>query len=280
MKSTEKNLLIAALLGITFVFMWTFSNYQKTNKQQAEFKNYQENQETPEEKLQEKINSLPSITPIELKTSIFEENPPMIVDVRNDVSYKKGHIINSLHISALDINRSGGNIILVTENGNESTLLSLYNSLNEKNNQVRILTGGFNSWKSSVGTTVSFGDPSSFVDQSKIKLVEPRDVNEAYINHPESILIIDTRQKEEFTKGHVPGAINIPVSDLEKRNREVSMRKKIYVYGTEKFSSFTAGVMFYDLGFFNVETINGGFTAWEEYGYPIEIETTPEKNNQ
>lgn len=269
MKSTEKNLLIFALIGIGFIFIWTFSSYKKTNDKKNELKNYQANQESPENKLQKEINSLPSITTTELKNINFDNSPFIIVDARDEMLYKKGHITESVHISTLDTNRAGGNIILVTENGNESDLLSIYKSL-AKSNEVKILTGGFNAWNNSGGSTVSFGDLSSFVDQAKVHLIEPRNINEIYSKFPNKITIIDVRKKADFEKSHIPGAINVPISELEKRHREISTTKKVCIYGAEEISSFNAGVMIYDLGFFDAKTINGGFAAWQKYEYPVE----------
>lgn len=281
MNSTEKNLLITALLGIFLVFIWTLSNYREVNKKQTEVQNQKESQTiTQAEKNKKKVESLPQITSTELKSLILEKNSPTIVDIRNEKLYKKNHITNSMHVSTLDLNRPSGNIVLVAEYGNEMELLSFYDLLTEKNNHVKILIGGFNTWKSYSGLTVSFGNSNSFVDQAKVKLIEPRDVNDFYTKNPEKTLIIDIRREGNFKKSHIPGAINIPVSKLEERHRDISMRKKIYVYGAEDFSSFNAGVMLYDLGFFNTETINGGFAAWEKYDYPVENDESESKKEE
>ncbi|MCK4635639.1 MAG: rhodanese-like domain-containing protein [Candidatus Moranbacteria bacterium] len=214
--------------------------------------------------------SLPSITPAKLKIKMFKENPPLIVDTRSNILYQKSHILNSIQLNDLNPTQNNKNIVLVTNNENDSTLVSLHKSLTSAGNQVHILTGGLDAWKNSGGTIISFGDPESFIDQSKVKLVEPRDVNKVRTENPENILIIDVRREGNFKKSHIPNAINIPLLELEKKHRDISMKKNIYVYGADELTSFSAGVILYDLGFFNVKTINGGFIAWEKYEYPVE----------
>jgi rhodanese-related sulfurtransferase len=39
---------------------------------------------------------------------------------------------------------------------------------------------------------------------------------------PDLVTIIDVRSPEEFTEKHIPGAINIPLSVLESRSKELS----------------------------------------------------------
>lgn len=270
MKSKEKNLLIGVLIIICLVFIWTISGYfkMKQNKTQAENdKTETENLRIENEK--KAFNSLPFIKPVELKKAMFKKEIPLIVDLRDDTSYQKNHIINSISLKNLDTNQTDKDIVLITENGNDSSLSQIHKSLTEKNNRVTILEGGIVAWEKSGGMTISLGDPNSNVDRMKIQLIEPRDVNKIYAEQPNSTLIIDVRREGNFAKSHIPGAINIPILDLEKKYGEIPTKINTYVYGEDELSSFSAGVMLYDLGFFNAKTINGGFNAWQKYNYPV-----------
>jgi rhodanese-related sulfurtransferase len=255
------------------IFIWTISGYfeMKQDKTESENKKIEtENLKIENEK--KAFNSLPFIKPAELKKVMFGEKMPVVIDLREESLYQKSHIINSILFKNLDNNRSDRNIVLITETGKEENLPEIYKSLTEKNNQVTILEGGIKAWENSGGIIISLGDPNSFVDRAKIRLIEPRDVNKIYTEQPESILIVDVRGKENFTKSHIPGAINLPITELEKKYREIPNKKNVYVYGTDELSSFSAGVILYDLGFFNTETINGGFNSWQKYNYPVEVE--------
>ena len=278
MRQTDKNLLIITLLVIAFIFVWTFSNYQSAKKTQLNQQKERLQEKTFKSQLKQERESLPSITFVELKTELSSKNLPLplIVDLRSVEAYQNSHIVASIHINDLDVTRTGRNIILITADGNTVELFSLYTVLTESQNQVRILTGGFYEWENSGGITVSSSDSKSFANQAKVRLVEPRDVDEASNKNPQDILTIDVRRNGNFIKGHIPKAINIPLTELEKEYRNIPNKKTIYIYGADELTSFNAGVMLYDLGFFNIKTINGGFAAWQKYNYPTVIEEIPQ----
>ncbi len=66
---------------------------------------------------------------------------------------------------------------------------------------------------------------------SRVKTVE---VNEARRwlegQSPESFTILDVRQPEEYEGGHLPGAILVPLPQLEQRWGEINPEKPILVY--------------------------------------------------
>lgn len=49
-----------------------------------------------------------------------------------------------------------------------------------------------------------------------------------YEMNKENSILLDVREKDEFNKGHIPNAINIPLSDFNIANIDKS--KFIYVY--------------------------------------------------
>jgi rhodanese-related sulfurtransferase len=250
--------------------VWTFSKYNNAHKTEIINKEQKEIAKNRKSNKFQQESKLPTIEIIEFKKMLLKKDQPLIVDMRDANSYKSSHIINSIHASELDITRTGRNIILVNNNGETAGLSEIYQQLSNTNNQVQILKGGFQEWENSGGLTASFGDPESFVDQAKIKLIEPRDVNQISQDNPTEIAILDVRRIGNFNKGHAPKAINIPLSELEKRYKEIPNKRTIFVYGADELASFNAGVLLYNLGFFNVKTINGGFQAWQKYDYPIE----------
>lgn len=46
-------------------------------------------------------------------------------------------------------------------------------------------------------------------------------------NRPESILLVDVREKDEYDKGHFKTAVNIPVDELEKKVKTLPSDKPI-----------------------------------------------------
>lgn len=84
--------------------------------------------------------------------------------------------------------------------------------------------------------------------------------------------IFDVRTPEEYAEGHVPGAINLPHTDVAERAGEFSVYKdrEVVVYcGSGKRASMAEA----DLeaaGFTNVRDLEGHMLEWKAAGYPLE----------
>lgn len=104
-----------------------------------------------------------------------------------------------------------------------------------------------------------------------------------YIQTESDVVIIDVRTPEEFSEGHIAGAINIDVSDddfTEDVEAVVSRSAKPAVYCRSGRRSADAARTLQSAGY-NVRDLDGGVLAWEKYGLPLttgprDIYTTPE----
>lgn len=47
---------------------------------------------------------------------------------------------------------------------------------------------------------------------------------------PDSLTLLDVRQPEEYERGHIPGAVLIPLPELEKRLGEINPKKPVLAY--------------------------------------------------
>jgi NADPH-dependent 2,4-dienoyl-CoA reductase/sulfur reductase-like enzyme/rhodanese-related sulfurtransferase len=75
-------------------------------------------------------------------------------------------------------------------------------------------------------------------------------------------VLIDVRTPQEFEKGSIPGAINIPVDDLRGRLEELPTDKKIYVFCQVGLRGYLAQRILMQNGFSKVRNISGGYTTW------------------
>lgn len=90
-------------------------------------------------------------------------------------------------------------------------------------------------------------------------------------------VIIDLRKKDDFERGHVPGAINIPFDiydGFEGKQTEfpgLSKDKINYLYCYELLCNLSqkAAKKFASLGF-PVKEVEGGFKEWVSHNYPVE----------
>ena len=90
------------------------------------------------------------------------------------------------------------------------------------------------------------------------------------IEQGEDIVVIDVRAEEDYNKGHVPGAINLPQEKWD--TYEGLSRDKlnvIYCYAHVCHLGATAAVQFAGEGF-PVMEMDGGFDAWKENGLKVE----------
>lgn len=85
-------------------------------------------------------------------------------------------------------------------------------------------------------------------------------------------LFIDCREPKEYKMGHVPGAINIPRGLLEfKIDKKVpDKNQNIVMYCKTGGRSCLSSCTLCRMGFKNVKSMAGGWTAWEKAEYPIE----------
>src|SRR5881296_4282019 len=84
-------------------------------------------------------------------------------------------------------------------------------------------------------------------------------------------VLLDVREKEEVRQGYVPGAISLPRGFLEMRVEEAVPDKNapIVAYCAGGTRSLLAGRILKELGYTNVVSMRGGFTAWKNQGLPV-----------
>jgi len=84
------------------------------------------------------------------------------------------------------------------------------------------------------------------------------------------VTVIDLRPVEEYAAGHVPGAINIPLPELQKRLRDLPKGKEIVAYcrGPYCLMSFTAVKMLRGRGH-KARRLEAGLPEWRSAGLPV-----------
>ncbi|MDR3532288.1 MAG: rhodanese-like domain-containing protein [Rhodopila sp.] len=87
-----------------------------------------------------------------------------------------------------------------------------------------------------------------------------------------SVTLIDVRPEDEYGLGHLPGALNIPLRQLERRLSEIPRDREIVAYcrGPYCVLSFEAVAALRTLGF-NVRRLEEGFPEWKASGLPVAI---------
>ncbi|HKA46471.1 MAG TPA: metalloregulator ArsR/SmtB family transcription factor [Burkholderiales bacterium] len=85
------------------------------------------------------------------------------------------------------------------------------------------------------------------------------------------VTVLDVRPAEEYAAGHVPGAVNIPIHELEKRIKELPRRREIIAYcrGPYCLMSYDAVGLLRKKGI-KARRLEDGLPEWRLAGLPIE----------
>ncbi|HEX3073120.1 MAG TPA: rhodanese-like domain-containing protein, partial [Ignavibacteriales bacterium] len=84
------------------------------------------------------------------------------------------------------------------------------------------------------------------------------------IDKMEGILLVDVRTKEEFDKGTINGAINIPMLDIRGRMNELPKNKDIVLFCDNGRDAYTAERMLKQRGY-NAKSLSGGYSLYEMF---------------
>ena len=88
----------------------------------------------------------------------------------------------------------------------------------------------------------------------------------------EKAVVVDVSEADEFAAGHITGARNVPVNDLEKRLPEVVKNKALpvlLVCPTGARAARALGIA-KKLGYDKAQVLGGGLKAWKEANLPVE----------
>lgn len=85
------------------------------------------------------------------------------------------------------------------------------------------------------------------------------------------VTVLDVRPPEEYAAGHVPGAINIPLAELERRLDELGKEQEIVAYcrGPHCVLAFDAVARLREKGL-KARRLEDGYPEWKAEGLPVE----------
>ena len=93
---------------------------------------------------------------------------------------------------------------------------------------------------------------------------------------PADALLVDVREPDEWTAGHAPGAVHIPLGQLGARYTEIPQGGRVYVICRAGSRSNQAAHALAGAGW-NVVNVSDGMNGWAAAGRPMTNEsgTTP-----
>lgn len=196
------------------------------------------------------------------------ENGALVIDVRDAEEFAQGFIPNSINIGlngqfapwvgALipDLTQP---VALVTPEGQEGeTILRLARV--GYDNCIGFLDGGFPSWQQADKEVDNVDSISAEEFASRWQ-------------QNNDLAVVDVRKPVEFADGHVDGAQNIPLDNLNDHMAEIQRNGPVYVHCAGGYRSMVANSILKARGFNNVVNVEGGITAIKKTNVPVVADT-------
>ena len=88
----------------------------------------------------------------------------------------------------------------------------------------------------------------------------------------DGFVLIDTREPDEWDRGHLPGAVHVPRGVLERDIEQLvpTLDADIVLYCGGGYRSALAAKSLQDMGYTSVASMDGGWRAWTTAELPTE----------
>jgi glyoxylase-like metal-dependent hydrolase (beta-lactamase superfamily II)/rhodanese-related sulfurtransferase len=110
---------------------------------------------------------------------------------------------------------------------------------------------------------------SANLEQARVATINVEKYSHKLGEKPEGNLFVDVREEEEFTDGHMPGARNIPLSELGFHLNELLGASRVYFSCLSGRRSEMATKTLNHIGHTDAVNVAGGIKAWKNAGLPV-----------
>jgi rhodanese-related sulfurtransferase/DNA-binding transcriptional ArsR family regulator len=91
------------------------------------------------------------------------------------------------------------------------------------------------------------------------------------------IIILDTRPAREYAAGHIPGALSLPVDELQQRLKQLPKNKQYVAYCRGPYCVYAdRAVEILSKSGRHARRLLGGFPEWRAAGFPVSSAPSPE----
>ncbi|WP_139956837.1 MBL fold metallo-hydrolase [Flavicella sediminum] len=184
------------------------------------------------------------------------DSEALILDVRSQEEFAKGHIPNSIFIGidggfapwvgAL-IGDTLQPILLIIPKGREEETITRMARVGF-DNTLGYLEGGFETWKNASKEYDTVNSISAAALKDTI----------------EDALIYDVRKNSEFLSERIPSAVNTPLSAINDHLKDFPKEERFYIHCAGGYRSMIAASILKSRGIHNFTDISGGFAAIKE----------------
>lgn len=97
-----------------------------------------------------------------------------------------------------------------------------------------------------------------FLGRLGIKQIGPRELDQK-----KGIMLLDVRSDHEYSEGHIPGAVHVPLPAIGERVKKLKKDKELVVYCRNGNQSIWAIKRLMGMGYKNLYNLKGGYRAWK-----------------
>lgn len=184
----------------------------------------------------------------------------LVIDVRSEYEYEKGHLLNAINLPYDDDFKS--ELSEIIDYKDKTVLVYCRSGNRSEKAAVKLVDNGFKNVKNVIDG----------IDEYDYKLVKVDNITgreaEKMINedkHDKDLVILDVRESKDFNNGHLQNAINIPFEDIDKRMDELRnyKSKDIIVYCNTGRKSAEVAEKLVEHGFTDVTSIVDGVSEYD-----------------
>jgi hydroxyacylglutathione hydrolase len=211
------------------------------------------------------LGSLPVPAPLSPGEFFKKKEDAFVLDSRIELSFSSSHVPGSISIWEGGIPAFAGwflpydkSILLVNKTDDPLTVVRLLVRIGY-DNLTGHLSGGMLSWNTS-------GKESASIDTIKVQDLC------RLLDKGEEIVILDVRGTEEIeTKGKIPDALNIPITQLHERMKEVPKKEPVFIFCGSGLRSMMAASLLKKEGWENLKVALGGLAGWNSNTCAVEL---------
>ena len=193
---------------------------------------------------------------------IANESGAVMIDVRDRESYAAGHVPRSIFIGidgsfapwvgALIKDVKQPILLIAPEGREEETVTRLARVGFDMT--LGHLSGGIDAWKASGREvdTVKVVDPQRVWAGMQVSAGQSEDQSEG-------LPVVDVRKHAEFAEGHVPGAINTPLDELNDHLDQLNKAGEFYLHCASGYRSMVAASILKSRGIHHFSDVRGGY---------------------
>ena len=198
----------------------------------------------------------------------------LVVDVRSDDEYDRGHLINAINLPYDD--EFNSELMEITDYKDKTILVYCQTGNRSEKAAKELVDNGFKTVKNATKGVGEYEYTLDKVDNITGKEAEEiiNDAKHDKVDYEDDydgnddLVIIDVRNQKEFNNGHIENAINIPFETIDNKIGELDKYKnnEIIVYSATGNKSEKISEMLLNKGFRDVSNVVDGVS---EYNYNL-----------